>query len=79
MRNEYTDDITAAKLFKVFKMWYADNMGRSCSYSMRVFKNELAETLGLANGQALEVRRNSGRYLAITINLETKETYGKYV
>lgn len=75
---QYSDGITAAKLLKVFKLWYSDNMGRACGYSMRSFKTELAELFGLPCGQSIEVRRNDGRYLPITINQETKDNYGRF-
>jgi P4 family phage/plasmid primase-like protien len=75
MRNEYTDGITGAKLFKVFKAWYSDNMGRACGYSMRAFKGEIAEALGLSVNFDPEIRRNNGRFLPLTLNKETMDNY----
>ena len=73
--NTYSDNMTAAKLFKVFKAWYEANVGKYCNYSAKTFKGELAELLGVTDIKALEVRRNNGRFLPFTVNNETRENY----
>ena len=75
MRKEYTDGVTLATLYSAFKNWYYTNMNRSCTLSRKSFKKELAEYLGMPNPESLNVIRNDGTYIPVTLTKEARELY----
>lgn len=75
LRNgQYSDGITLTKLYRAFKSWYSENMGRACGLARKSFKKEIAEILNMPNEKSIETRRNDGIYLPITLTPEARKT-----
>lgn len=72
---QYTDGITLTALYAAFKSWNIANMNRGTGLSRKSFKRELAEILGMPNPDSLDVRRNDGVYIPVTLKNEAIRLY----